>query len=216
MISELFLRWIVTALFVVSAVECAHAVVTERKVGPHLVGHLLHFAMASAMAVMAWPRGAALPTTAPMVFFALGALWFLGIALARTPHRVVAGYHAAMMLAMAWMYAVMNGNLLPGQSTPRGDHSTAMSEHAGHHDMAAMSMPGMDMSGTTGASSTPGHPEWIDALNWLCTVVFAVAAVWWLHRFFVERQADPSRRHVGVACQAMMAAGMAVMFGVML
>ncbi len=86
-----------------------------------------------------------------------------------------------------------------------------MSGHAGHHGMA-----GMDMSGGAGAAPAVGDPAWIDALNWLCTVGFAVAAVYWLYRFFGERQADPNRRHLGIACQAMMAAGMAVMFGVML
>lgn len=205
-IDDLFLRWIVTALFVLSAVECAYAVATGRRVWTHAVGHLLHFVMAVAMAVMAWPRGAALPTTGPMLFFGLAAVWFLAIAFTTAAHRTIAGYHAFMMLAMAWMYAVMNGGLLPGQSS-------------GHHDTQAaampMDMPGMDMAGGAGTSPDPGYPGWIDALDWLCTVVFAVAAVWWLYRYFAGRQADPARRHIGIVCQAMMAAGMAVMFGVM-
>jgi hypothetical protein len=52
----------------------------------------------------------------------------------------------------------------------------------------------------------------------LWTVGFAVATVWWLYRYFVERRARPAerRRLLGIASQAMMAAGMAVMFGVML
>jgi hypothetical protein len=211
-ITDVFLRWIVTALFVVSALECGYVIATERRLGAHLVGHVLHLVMALAMAVMAWPRGAALPTTAPMVFFALAALWFVGVALSTKPHRVVAGYYAVMMLAMAWMYAVMNGSLLPGQSAHHDDHTSTASGH-GHHEMAGMNMPGMDMSGDAAA---PGQPIWIDALNWLCTGMFAVAAVWWLYRFFAQRQTDSTRHHFGVACQAMMAAGMAVMFGVML
>lgn len=210
MITDIFLRWIVTGLFVVSALECGYAITKERWAGVHTVGHVLHLVMAVAMAVMAWPRGAALPTVAPMVFFALAALWFAGVALATAGHRIVAGYHAVMMLAMAWMYAVMNGNLLPGQSGHHHTHAAAMSGHAGHHDMASM--------GTTGMHTTSGsgHPGWIDTLDWLCTIGFAVAAIWWLYRFFAERQKDATRRHFGVACQAMMAAGMAVMFGVML
>jgi len=208
MIDDLFLRWIVTALFVFSALECGYAIVTGRRDWTHVEAHLLHFVMAVAMAVMAWPRGATLPTTGPMVFFGLAAIWFLAIMFTTARHRAVGGYHAFMMLAMAWMYAVMNGSLLPGQ---------AMS---GHHDAqgsaVAMNMPGMNMAAGAGASSGPGYPAWIDALDWLCTVVFAVAAVWWLYRYFAERQADPGRRHIGIMCQAMMAAGMAVMFGVML
>ncbi|ART71531.1 DUF5134 domain-containing protein [Mycobacterium dioxanotrophicus] len=208
MIGDLFLRWIVTALFVVSALECGYAIVTGHRAWTHVVGHLLHFVMAVAMAVMAWPRGAALPTTGPMVFFAAATVWFVAITVATARHRAVAGYHAFMMLAMAWMYAVMNGRLLPGQPM------------SGHHDAPAsamaMDMPGMDMSAAAGASSGPGYPGWIDAVDWLCTVVFAAAAVWWLYRYFAARQADPAHPQFGTACQAMMAAGMAVMFGVML
>ncbi|WP_458319822.1 DUF5134 domain-containing protein [Mycolicibacterium brisbanense] len=207
MIGDLFLRWIVTALFVVSALECGYAIMTGSRSWTHVVGHLLHFVMAVAMAVMAWPRGAALPTTGPMVFFAAATVWFAAIAVTTAAHRAVAGYHAFMMLAMAWMYAVMNGGLLPGQTTS-GHHDT-------HASAMAMDMPGMDMSTAAEASTGPGYPGWIDAVDWLCTVVFAAAAVWWLYRYFAARQADPTRRHIGAACQAMMAAGMAVMFGVM-
>ncbi|WP_026356842.1 DUF5134 domain-containing protein [Mycobacterium sp. 141] len=208
MIGDLFLRWIVTALFVLSALECGYAIVIGHRAWTHVVGHLLHLVMAVAMAVMAWPRGAALPTTGPMVFFGLATVWFLAVAFTTTRSRAVAGYHAFMMLAMTWMYAVMNGGLLPGQTTS-GQHDTQAST-------MAMDMPGMDMPAGAGASSGPGYPGWIDALNWLCTVVFAIAAAWWLYRYFAERQADPARRHIGIVCQAMMAAGMAVMFGVML
>ncbi|MEE6170180.1 MULTISPECIES: DUF5134 domain-containing protein [unclassified Mycolicibacterium] len=208
MIGDLFLRWIVTALFVISALECGYAIATGHRSWTHVVGHLLHFVMAVAMAVMAWPRGAALPTMGPMVFFAAAALWFAAIVVTTAAHRAVAGYHAFMMLAMAWMYAVMNGGLLPGQ-TMSGHHDTQASA-------MAMDMPGMDMSVATEASTGPSYPGWIDAVDWLCTVAFAAAAVWWLYRYFAARQADPARYQLGAACQAMMAAGMAVMFGVML
>ena len=44
--------------------------------------------------------------------------WFTGIAVgpAAAGHRVAYLYHAAMMLAMVWMYAVMNGTILSGHS----------------------------------------------------------------------------------------------------
>jgi hypothetical protein len=64
-----------------------------------------------------------------------------------------------------------------------------------------------------------GYPAWIDVIDWFWTAGFAVATLWWLNRYFVERRSaptSPSHRHLGVACQAMMAAGMAIMFGVML
>jgi hypothetical protein len=46
-----------------------------------------------------------------------------------------------------------------------------------------------------------------------------VAAVWWAVRYFAVRQERPdvpARAWFAVACQAMAAAGMAIMFGVML
>jgi Domain of unknown function (DUF5134) len=212
MIHDLLLRWIVTALFVLSAAESAYAIATGRRVWTNVVGLVLHLVMAVAMAIMAWPWGAALPTTGPMVFFLLATAWYVAVAFAVVDHRAVNGYHGLMMLAMAWMYAVMNGQLLPGQSGA-GRHTTAAAA-------AQMSMPGMNMS-SAGASAQDGggYQAWIAVLNWLCTIAFAVAAVWWLYRYFARRQAEPtqpSHRFLGVASQAMMAAGMAIMFGVML
>jgi hypothetical protein len=80
------------------------------------------------------------------------------------------------MLAMAWMYAVMNGALL-------------------------------------------ASPVWIGAINWVCTIGFAIAGYSTLYRYFAVRKAKPtppSRYCLGVARHTMMAAGMAIMFGVML
>src|SRR5271156_1226636 len=104
--------------------------------------------MSVAMALMAWPWGAELPTTGPMVFFLLAALWFAVVALtgAGAGHRVINGYHCLMMLAMAWMYALMNGQLVPRRSS--GDHGGS----APGMNMPGMEMPGMDMSG----SGAPG------------------------------------------------------------
>jgi hypothetical protein len=211
MIQDIFLRWIVAALFVLSAAEYLFAITTGPRMWTQVVGHLLHFTMSVAMAVMAWPRGATLPTTGPMVFFLLAAVWFVAVGFTGVGHRVANGYHALMMLAMAWMYAVMNGNLLPG---PAGTGH-------GPHDMTSphMSMPGVDMTGMDASSSGGGDPAWIDALNWLCTTGFAIAALWWLYRYFAQRKAEPtqpSHRFLGVASQAMMATGMAIMFGAML
>lgn len=205
MIEDLFLRWIVTALFVVSAAVCVYAIAVDRRSRTRAVGLSLHVVMAIAMTIMAWPSGAALPTTGPMIFFLVATVWFVVVAFAQSGHRAMNAYHASMMLAMAWMYAVMSGGLLPVPSEGSG-HGGGHGGHGGHH--AAMS--GM---------SNPADPPFITGLNWICTVGFAVAAVWWLYRYFVERKGEPtelSQRLLGIAAQVMMAAGMAVMFGVML
>ncbi|AFM16669.1 hypothetical protein Mycch_1883 [Mycolicibacterium chubuense NBB4] len=211
MIADLLLRWIVTALFVISAVECGFAIAIGRRPWAHTVGRLLHLVMAIAMAVMAWPRGAELPTAGPMWFFLAATLWFVGMALVESGHRGADAYHAAMMLAMSWMYLAMSGSLLP---VPADGHSGGGGGHAGHHTSAMPGMPGM----AERTVQTP-DPPFIGALNWFCTVGFVVAALWWLYRYFRVRSSDPStvaHRHFGIACQAMMAAGMAIMFGVML
>ena len=215
MIQDLPLRWLVTALFVLSAAECSYALATGRRVWTHVIGQSLHFVMAVAMAIMAWPRGAALPTTAPMVFFLFATVWFLLLALAQSGHRGINAYHAVMMLAMAWMYAVMGGSLLA--APPEGGGEAGIP--AAHHGSSANSMPGMNMPGMSGSDEGPGQPLFITGLNWLCAVGFALATVWWLYRYFVARKAEPTQpkhRFLGTASQAMMAVGMAIMFGAML
>jgi hypothetical protein len=132
----------------------------------------------------------------------------------RSGHRVADGYHAVMMLAMAWMYSVMDGQVLPGQC--------ALTAADAPQPASMPSMPGMDMSGMTahsGATGGCGHPSaWVDAVNWALTALFGVAAFLWAIRYFAVRQERPdvpARLWFALACQAMAAAGMAIMFGVM-
>ena len=141
MIQDLLLRWIVTTLFVISATECVYGIAAGRRSWTGLVGNSLHALMAIAMAVMAWPRGADLPATGPLLFFLLAAAWFIALTLGRPGHRRANAYHAGMMLAMAWMYAVMNGGLLPASS----DVASAGAHHG------SVSMPGMNMPATVAA-----------------------------------------------------------------
>ncbi|MGJ6126723.1 DUF5134 domain-containing protein [Mycolicibacterium sp. Y3] len=210
MIDDLFVRWVVTALFAFAAAECVYTVVTGRFSPTRLVSQLLHVVMAVAMIAMAWPAGLALPTTGPMLFFLVATVWFVIIAAAQAGHRGVNLYHGAMMLAMAWMYAVMGGDLspVPAEGSSQSTHGGPMSMPG----MPGMLMPGMD------ANHTAGPPPFVVGLNALCAGVFGVATVWWLVRVATYRRADPdsSNRHgVGMSAQAMMAAGMAVMFGLM-
>lgn len=218
MIHDLALRWIVTLLFLFSAGVCITAIARNRHSVAGVVSHSLHAIMAIAMAVMAWPRGAELPTRAPMIFFLGAAVWFAVITVRSTGHRVANAYHALMMLAMSWMYAAMGG--LP------------VSRHkgSGSADMAGMDMAGMDgSSGHAGHGGHTGHAmgahsaadsaTWVGTLNWICTLAFVAAAVFWLYRFITARvqpSSDESRSSLGILCQLAMAAGMAIMFGVML
>lgn len=203
MIHGLLLRWVVTGLFALTAAECGLAVVIKRQPWTSLVSHGLHFVMAVAMVVMAWPWNTPLPTTGPAVFFALAAVSFVTMAVvaARTAaRRLLFGYHGLMMLATAWMYAIMNPHLLPaGFSTQQ-------------HAEPDPSMPGMDMADIS-MPTTSGPPVWFGALNWLGTAAFAIAAVFWTYRFVSQRQHDTTRsRSLGNLGQAMMATGMTILF----
>jgi hypothetical protein len=209
MIDDLLLRLVVIGLLVLGAATYGLATVSQRRAWTSVVSYGLYLVMAIAMAVMAWPSGAQLPRAGAAMFFLLATVWFLTITIvsARTvPQRAECGYHALMMLSMAWMYAVMESHPLPGRS------DTA------HHMLPGDSMPGMGMS-ATGMPGSVGSPGLITAVNWFWFVVFVVAAVAWTYPFVAERShgaAHPWWSSLGGAGQAMMAAGMATMFGAIL
>lgn len=207
MIADPLLRWVVTALFVISTAISLGAMATGRVSGPRWVSELLHVAMSVAMAVMAWPWGLAVPNAPAMVFFLAATGWFLLRAVIGKGAMCggpVAWYHAAMMGAMAWMYAVM-GALVPGQG---GGHAPEHG-HGGHGHGG-------------GGHGHQADPAWITAVNGFWTVFFAIAALLLTYRYFEGRRhrrtvpAELSADDAGVIGQAMMAAGMAIMFGVML
>lgn len=205
MIHNPLLRCLATTLFAACAAQCVFAIVTDRRTLTGVVNRALHIAAAVAMAVMAWPRGAQLSTTGPMVFFFAAAVWFVVIALAVPGHRITNAYYAAMMLAMSWMYAVMNAALLP-----------ALTEDAEEVGTQASTMP---MAGTvmphTIVDASP--PPFVAEVSWTCVVGFAVAACWWLYVLFTRPRREFSAHHLfDVGMQATMAAGMVGMFGLIL
>ena len=229
MIESLFLRWVVTILFALAAAQCLYALVALRMPWTSKVGHVLHLVMSVAMLVMAWPFSMSWPTTGPMVFFVLATVWFLvTVALPMTSSpdddcgcvptsdtasgRGVAVYHAAMMAAMAWMYAAMNGTILPGSSSDGGSHQ--MAGHTMPADGAVHAHEhghGHDMGGMHAA-----QPGYVQPVNWILGVAFIVATAVWLYVFFDRRRRDGARAdllsHSGDLCQVLMAAGMGLMF----
>ncbi|OHV01319.1 DUF5134 domain-containing protein [Mycobacterium talmoniae] len=200
MTGDLVVRWIVTVLLGVSIAGYLYVLGADRSRWPSAVNHVLHLVMAVAMVVMAWPIGEHLPVVAPMAFFLLAAAWFV-VAGSRGcgggPDRVTNGYYAAMMVAMAWMYAVMHGGPLD------------QTGHPAHHPHAEMS--GTAMSATAGTASASG---WIAVVNTIASVGFAAATVWWVYRCFAARStatcSAPVAR-VELLSQALMAASIALM-----
>lgn len=203
MIHDLVLRWVVTGLFSFTAAECALAIAIKHRPWTRVVSHGLHLVMAVAMVVMAWPWGAQLPPTVPAVFFLLATVTFVTMALveARTAGlRLGYGYHAVMMLATSWMYAIMGAQFFPANAST---HDSAQPD---------TSMSGMDM-GNPNTPASSGSTTWLDAVDWLGTVGFTVAAVFWTHWYFVKRRQERSRfGSLGNLSQAAMAVGMAILF----
>ena len=199
MIHDIVLRWIITGLSALSAAAWGFAIVSRHRMWIEVVRYGLHFVMAIAMAVMVWPLGAQLPATGPAVFFSLAAVWFVTLALApaeTVPLRMVYGYHALMMLAMAWMYTFIHELLLRGHSSM-------------HHDTD------MDMAGKVVQTSAES-PGWITVINWFWFVGFVVAALFWTSGFGVKRpdgSSDGWWRSLNTPAQATMAAAMSIMFG---
>ena len=211
MIQDVGLRWVVTLLFVFSAAVCVRGMVAGRHSPASLISHSLHALMAIAMAVMAWPRGAELPTRTPMTFFFVAALWFAVVTVRSAGHRVANAYHTLMMLAMSWMYAAMVGLTL------RSGKSDSMPGMPGMPDMPPS--PGHAGHAGDGAGGHGGSDslDWVGTLNWVCTIGFGVATAFWLYRLITARLGpSDSVRTLGILCQLAMAAGMAIMFGVML
>jgi uncharacterized membrane protein SirB2 len=226
MIDDLPLRWAVTGLFLLSAV--GFALVTDRRSWTSVVSYGLHLTMAIAMAVMAWPQALGLPPTAAEVFFVAAALWFAITAVLATrmiATRLVRGYHALKMLAMAWMYAVAHqhphaaGSGAEHRMPPNTEMPGMNPNMDPNMEMPDMEMP--DVSGTN-AHASDNLPGWVDAGNWVWTVLFVVAAVVLGYGLVSQRSASRRRRArswrstVSTAVQVLMAAGMAIMFGTLL
>jgi hypothetical protein len=215
-IGDLTLLWIVTILFGVSIATYLYSIVAQHDRWTSTVNHLLHLIMSVAMILMAWRVGMDLPAVGPMTFFLLAGVWFAHVASRMSSaarDRLTNGYYAAMMAAMAWMYAVMNGNL-PGQSGHSPDHalsgSLAMDASGMELNMSGMGMPAHQMSGTAAG------PGWVSAVNWIATLGFAVVALYWACRCFAQRRMNPvpqaAQPRLEPLYQAFTAAGTALMF----
>lgn len=203
MISQPALRWILTVAFAAAGVFCSYRCFRH---GPalHRVSDALHLAMCAGMIAMAWPTAMNLARIPQILVFGFAALWFLGLLVfdVRGRHgRLSLGYHALMLAAMAWMVLVM-----PSAMTGT---STAGMPEGGEH--AGMSMGG-------GAMTTVGAPPHVVVIAIVLTVVFAGAGVCWLARAIDTARVlgAPRLTAAGLAVDAVMGLGMAVMTGLLI
>ncbi|MBD3003616.1 DUF5134 domain-containing protein [Streptomyces sp. 5-10] len=219
MIAATGLRWVLTVLFLVPALSAVRRAVAPERAGggPGAAGrvaHLLHAMMAFAMVAMVWPWGMDLPARPQIILFTLGGAWFAGVALAR-PAPLSAAHalsgalpHVVMMGAMAWMAAAMVS-------------SSSMSGHGGSGGMA--DMPGMDMSGGSGAVAMTLTGTGPRLTAGLLAGLLLLLALRWLARGFDAARLDgttgprhpsaPAERDaLDLGCHGAMALGMAVVF----
>ncbi|GEE00610.1 hypothetical protein nbrc107696_10560 [Gordonia spumicola] len=232
MIEGLFLRWVVTILFALAAAQCLYSLLQFSMPWKSRVGHVLHLVMSVGMLVMAWPFSMDWSTTPPMVFFGLAAVWFVSSIILPDAEsaatdcgcvpptdgatgRGVAAYHAVMMGAMAWMYAVMNGTILPSfDGDGGGDHGMALAMPSDGGLVIAHEHGGSD--GVSGMHMHAGQPGYVAPVNWMLGVGFVVAAFAWLYVYFKNRRVPSASSDVlafsSDLCQVFMAAGMGIMF----
>ncbi|KZS52887.1 hypothetical protein A4G26_19380 [Mycobacterium kansasii] len=204
------LRWAVAMIFGVSIAADVYLFGTRDLRWTRAIDQLLHLSMSAAMIAMAWRIRPASHSLVPIVFFLLAAGWFVLVAGGRRctlGDRIANCYNATMMIAMAWMYTLMNGG-------PAGhsDHSPDR--------MLAGSAPTPIAGGSMPAAQMPQAGAWIATGNWIVTLGFAVAAMLWLWRYVGARRAGRSAgagplTELGLLSQAFAAAGTALMFGVM-
>lgn len=205
MIAATGLRWILTALFLLPALFALRATAAPDRASADRVGHVLHAVMAAAMAAMVWPWGTDLPAGPQILVFSLGALWFAAAPRFRSPRPAspreglaAAVPHVVMMLAMAWMAAVMDG------------HATASGGPGGGHDM-----PGMDMSGGGAAVTMSLSGAGQQGTAVLLSVVLTAFGLLWLAQAFDRARVPATPLPAAVAeplCHAAMALGMALTF----
>ncbi|NGO73965.1 DUF5134 domain-containing protein [Streptomyces sp. SB3404] len=219
MIAAMGLRWILTLVFAALAGYAAWRAVRSPR-WPARVSHALHAAMAVAMAVMVWPWGMQLAVGPQTALFTAAALWFpvaasaCGDRAGRAREALRSLPHAAAMAAMAWMVYAMDAAMSGGAhgSGGSGSGGAGGGEHAGHHGgsesgLATMSLTGPDARTAAG----------------VLAAFFLACALWWLARGFDEaRTAGPApgaataRRAYDLLCHGVMAAGMAVMYVLMI
>ncbi|MGP4017578.1 DUF5134 domain-containing protein [Saccharopolyspora sp. 5N708] len=193
MITTAGLRWIVTALFMLTGAFWAYRSV-KHGTFPDRAGDVLHVVMCVAMVAMAWPATMSIARLPQTVFFGLAAVWFLVVSLVGEAHdyrggRGTALHHVVVMAAMAWMVFVM----------PRA--MGGMSTHVGMTGMPGMPMPG------DGAV-----PADVTVVALVLMVLFVVAGLVFLARAIDgARTSGPVLRTLSSGADGLMALGMGLM-----
>lgn len=215
---------VVAVLFTLTSMGCLLRAVTAFD-RPRRISSVLHLIAGLVMLAMLWTWYFSIPSVVWIVFFTGAAAWYAYRLLfhgpgpeATTHHtsRRAVAYHAAMMLAMAWMVVAMTPN------APLVDVEAASGAHTDHEPPMG-GMPGMDAGSTTHHSmdSMTGGQAWALPITWVLGIGLALAAGWFclrsIHRIGTTTvwTARITGTIVDTLVDAAMAAGMAVMLLVM-
>jgi len=216
------LAWAFSAWFAVLAVVSAIGAFRAQNATDR-ASYLAHVVMLAAMAIMPWHWSMAVPALPWIVVFALAAIGYallaasgpnvaVGPGAGHHARRLVAWYHAAMMLGMVWMVVLMQllqaagdaAVLLPATGTGGGHE---------HGDAAPVLL---------GAGEAPPlwHlPLWAIGATYLVAAMFAVAAVWFLaqlpHAPRGTRRGEALPARLELVIGAAIAAGMAASYFLM-
>lgn len=213
MISNPFLQWLLSAVFVGITVYALVRTVRARTFADR-VSYTTHVLMGAAMFTMVWPWGMQLLLVPQIVVFGLSTAWFVWLFSSRRHHSAetdshhsssgILAYHAGMMAAMVLMAVGMMQMGTGGSSTAGGADAMA-------------SMPGMDMGGP-GDGGGMGFPLWVGIASALAAIGFGIAALYFVGNTLAsatssERASRRGRTRTAEAVwNLLMAVGMAALF----
>ena len=219
MIDDLLLRWIVTAMFAIGAIDSIRTLAAHRSDLRLSVVHCLMILMSLAMIVMAWPQGNQLPLLPLMLLFALATAIAVVFAVPKTTARRLYVSTAVMMASMVWMYAVMSRH----NSTSAVPAATAPAHHGGPSGADAIN----EMTPLHGPSS---DPMWMGSVTLLLVLGFLALTLYCAARSIqLPRTAAPApplsnavatlrRPHLEFSwiCHTLTAGGTGIMFAALL
>ncbi|SDT92153.1 DUF5134 domain-containing protein [Gordonia westfalica] len=219
MIDDVLLRWIVTALFAVGAIDSIRTLAARRTELRLSITHCLMLLMSLAMIVMAWPQGNQLPLLPLQLLFALGTVTAVVFAMRGTDDRLLHVYTAVMMASMVWMYAVMGWHT----ATSAAPATATPAHHGSPPGTDALS----DMAQMHGASS---NPMWMGSVTLLLVLGFLALTIYCAARSVqLPRTAAPAppmsnavttlrrpRLRSPWICHALTAGGTGIMFAALL
>lgn len=213
MVESLLLRWILTALFALTAAWCGYRIAAPVGGWRDRISSAAHVAMSLLMIAMAWPWGMAVPMLPQIALFTIAAAWFLVLTALRVPcghlrraARLAHAHHAATSAAMVWMVATMPALMA-------GSHDSGGSGH--HHALGA------PHSGVLAAAAAPtGHTARIPLITAAIAAILVLSSTAWIASAADTGRTSTNRtttRHaLDSACHGAMSAGMGFMLFAML